>query len=1389
MKRHLSSILAIAMLVSNCSFVHAADVKQADAESSFGPTDISVISSMASAVSEDDEVIFPEDNSIIAEDEASYETAADPAEDEALEAYSAEDEASIEAYADNDEQNMVHIKDSDGKYIMYFKVDYKYADSQTSGQGNQNSFKRDGTFAQLRNISAIDGQSMKGSDVKVPDYVTFNGKEIPVVSIKKSAFEGCPAKSVTLPDTIHEIQERAFYNCPDLESVYIETKYYDEREGSDGTEYEFRTDADGNYIDLDNSKANLKSLIGKDAFNGCKALKKVYIRGFAEIRDNAFQGCSSLTDITIDNSNIYTVSKEKVVTAKPELVCTLGANAFNGCSALKVLNTGHISTLGKNSLLGCTALETIEIEKSFATDLTYAYILECKSLKEFKVSEESTKYTDVDGVLYSKTSGKVVNEDGVTEVLTYPVKLLVYPPNKKDNEIVIPDTVTEISSKAFFGHEFINSVIVDTKPKYIVAKDGTVSSEAKTLTVNSEAFAGAPSLVKVEFRTPVDIGKAAFQKCEKLTDLICGARTNIGSSAFADCTALNKWLFTDNATWHGKIESYAFQNCVSLPGLDLRYHDYIGTHAFDSCTGLKYLTLLTTGTCGDYAFTKCTGLENVDMSLIFANLGECQLGKYVFSDCTSLKTCKYTDEIDGISVGTFKNCTALTDFTNQNEKYMFCIYAEAFYNCTSLKNAPSSRFLTRIDKDAFGGCTSLTGITLTRSAVILDEAAFSNCSHQFTISTPKGYTGETYAHLVNIPSKVIPNDIQDEEFLLYGYVKDPADSTGKTFVLACVGYLGGFTSLTLPEDITINGQLIDIFGGATSNYKPLPDSIHFETVGKKDLDIPEDVDYGFNPSKDAWISSPANEKCSMKPYLESVTLTGMRYISPSAFAGCSALKSVKFDNKLETIGKSAFIDCKALETVDFSDGTQPELEFCTTAFKNCASIKEIEFPLNTKIIREACFENCSGLEFVKFSPKIQDIELKAFQNCPAITSVTLHSNNFVHDDAFAKCTNITRIIMPPSTNTATSTKAFSGCDPRNTYVLCEKDSKLGEYAEKAGFNIEYVDVREDENGYTVIDCKINFPEEINVSSGGKTLKSGDFIQEDDVLSVSYNQSKLDPAYFYSVRLNNKGLEVPESGSINYTVHENEYIDITVNKGERQTLTYPDGVTVLKNGTALVNKTAYIIAGDELEIKASDDPYKSVSNIKYNGTNIPKDGKITVKDKNIEVTAVVKTAGKLTFPAEMVVKIGKEIITESPSPVFEKTVISFEAPTPEEGYENKLYVNGVLNKDGKYTVKTLADNANQAENVNITFEVAAISATGEYKYGDADADNQITASDAAAILQRVLNESFKPALADKTPAFVAYLDVDGDNAITASDAASVLQKVLNETFKFPVETKK
>ena len=154
--------------------------------------------------------------------------------------------------------------------------------------------------------------------------------------------------------------------------------------------------------------------ISNDAFKNKNTIEKVYIPFTVEsIGKNAFEGCSSLTTVDIGESVIFIGHSYP----NPSKLATIGQWAFKGCSALTSF------TLPKN----VTSVDNYAFEG-------------CSSLASFSVDADNTTfYTDKDGVLYQNYS----EESGSGKMLRF------FPPANNAERYYVPDDVDLIGLNAF----------------------------------------------------------------------------------------------------------------------------------------------------------------------------------------------------------------------------------------------------------------------------------------------------------------------------------------------------------------------------------------------------------------------------------------------------------------------------------------------------------------------------------------------------------------------------------------------------------------------------------------------------------------------------------------------------------------------------------------------------------------------------------------------------------------------------------------------------------------------------------------------------------------------------------------------------------------------------
>ena len=197
-----------------------------------------------------------------------------------------------------------------------------------------------------------DGQSVTVSGTSgSPTQLTIessisdgNGKSYTVTKIGMGAFNNVrnTLTEVTLPPTLDEIEDSAFFKCSSLTEITI----------PEGV-----------------------TKIGTNAFYGCSQLTSITIPSTIKNMDAAFPSNPKLSQVTLTNG-IYRISSSafKDCTGLTEIkvptsVYEICPGAFNGCTNLKrVLLEKNIKTINVNAFKDCTNLSDVKYN-GYKTDL------------------------------------------------------------------------------------------------------------------------------------------------------------------------------------------------------------------------------------------------------------------------------------------------------------------------------------------------------------------------------------------------------------------------------------------------------------------------------------------------------------------------------------------------------------------------------------------------------------------------------------------------------------------------------------------------------------------------------------------------------------------------------------------------------------------------------------------------------------------------------------------------------------------------------------------------------------------------------------------------------------------------------------------------------------
>lgn len=192
-----------------------------------------------------------------------------------------------------------------------------------------------------------------------------------VVKIGNHCFEMLNIQSVSIPDSVTEIDAFAFANCSSLKEITIpnSVKYI----GIEAFHYCCNLEE----ITIPNSV----TCIDKRAFSSCINLKKVIIsNSISEIKAGTFEGCEKINNVNIP-SGIVSIGDYAFQACDslsdiniPNTVINIGEYAFYMCNNLKSINIPNtINNIGNNAFVSKNNQNQNESEKKACYIATCVY--------------------------------------------------------------------------------------------------------------------------------------------------------------------------------------------------------------------------------------------------------------------------------------------------------------------------------------------------------------------------------------------------------------------------------------------------------------------------------------------------------------------------------------------------------------------------------------------------------------------------------------------------------------------------------------------------------------------------------------------------------------------------------------------------------------------------------------------------------------------------------------------------------------------------------------------------------------------------------------------------------------------------------------------------------
>ena len=615
-----------------------------------------------------------------------------------------------------------------------------------------------------------------------------------VTSIGDFAFSNCTSlTNITIPDSVTSIGNDAFYECESLTDVYysgtksewsrfqIEDLTKTNIHCSDGTIFNIDTVIiDGLKYQLDSN--NIAAVIGyTDAPQSVTIPSTISYANetlrVTSIDQGAFQGCTSLTSVTIPDSvtsignGSFSHCTSLTSVTIPDSVTSIGDYVFNGCTSLtsvtignSVTNIGNwaffyctsltnvtignsVTSIGENAFNNCTSLTNVTIGNCVES-IGYRAFMNCSSLTNVIIPEKvkSIKKETFNQCvkLVSVTIPKGVSQIEDEAFRSCDIKKIKYLGSKSewDNINIGTDNFNSglemiVCSDGIFIMNGHKPIITVDNFKYGLSDDNTVSVEG--IVDGSVKTVNIPSTIKYEnfdFKV-TSIGYDAFNSWKSdsyksITSVtIPDSVTSIGDSAFQGCSNIEKLIIGKGVK---SVSRYAFYNCDSLS--DVFYNgnveDWLNIQ-FDEDTYFKFKTIYFEGKIVDNICIPDTATkirnkcfyEFNDLTDVVIGNGVTSIGDSAFYYCTSLTNVTIGNSVTNIGNYAFYGCESLTSVIIGNS--VTSIGDSAFSACRSLTNVTIPDSVTSIDYGAFNGCTSLTNVTIGNSVTNIGNYAFYGC--------------------------------------------------------------------------------------------------------------------------------------------------------------------------------------------------------------------------------------------------------------------------------------------------------------------------------------------------------------------------------------------------------------------------------------------------------------------------------------------------------------------------------------------------------------------------------------------------------------------------------------------------------------------------------------
>lgn len=281
---------------------------------------------------------------------------------------------------------------------------------------------------------------------------------------------------------------------------------------------------------------NCISTFGNKEFWGCRELINVNIPNSLNVLDGAFRECTSLTKCTI-----------------PSTITSIGNFTFDGCTSLEYIEfetPSSLNFIGDYAFENCTALKSVLFPNSLTSigELAFAF---CDNITELNLSENLTTIGESSFVVCSSL-----------KTLNIPKSILKIGKASFTECSGLESIKVEDGNTKYDSRNNCNAIIETHSNTLILGCKNTVIPKDLTK-IGWCAFGGTINMDNIEIPSSViDIEGLAFWRCTGLNRMTIGTNVEkIGNGAFQECSELHTIIAPPSVK---AIETNAFRECPSI---------------------------------------------------------------------------------------------------------------------------------------------------------------------------------------------------------------------------------------------------------------------------------------------------------------------------------------------------------------------------------------------------------------------------------------------------------------------------------------------------------------------------------------------------------------------------------------------------------------------------------------------------------------------------------------------------------------------------------------------------------------------------------------------------------------------------------------------------------